>query len=84
MEGAEQVVYSRERVCWGGRGEGGHKGACVFLTVGNLRCPMFALLLGSPLFCVDPPQEARMVSSVCGLPLTRTRISVVYAANRRW
>lgn len=46
----------------GGRG---YKGACVFLTVGNLRCPLFALLLGSPLFCVDPPQEAVMLSSVC-------------------
>ena len=73
-------LYTIERECVGGEGGGGHKGACVFLTVGNLRCPMFALLLGSPLFCVDPPQEA--VSSVCGLPLTRTRISVKYAATK--
>ena len=34
----------------------------------------------SPLFCVDPPQEAVMISTVCvcGFPLTQTRMSLIY------
>ena len=43
-------------------------------------CVCVCVCVCSPLFCVDPPQEALMVSTVCvcGFPLTQTRMSLIY------